>query len=574
MQNLTPKEEKDLSIFLPREENTPSTPPWVKQFEVPKTKQCVNPECTRKIITLTNDNSQFTAIITEGQHSYWLTALLPKYMGYAYDEYYDQWFNVAFHNGKLIAAADNLKHLFMVLKEESHPSFILGNITKYIMLLEPILPRVRQVVSAGLTDNTIIDPRGALDTTDYGAEPLLRVFNWVTRYYGANARWAWFNVMALTAKLITPIIRHRNSTFNDQVVYNAARGGEGKTTLVNHALLPLLGGDEADRAYILAFGGFLGWEDANAELRALIGLNRLPLILDEQIFLDQLVKNRGIFLSALGAPKYTQFKNLRGIIAFVDMPFKAFLEEVIGSASTAVERRFIVIQWLNEPIDEAAFNNLPEVKPILGFTLRLWQKYRSELSKSSNLLDLVEKLATVIGREYQGDKNVEWMVKYTLSIVDELRRSMQRQGEEAVLSDDELLVKRAREYTARKLGVSQVSAMDALLYVLKNQQEAGIKLTTPRSVNRVEELKNGLLRVIEKLPSEPTSSELRQLLMDAYNSGKVVVIVFARSPLMPDARRMFLGSNASSYSVNGVKRRGYPIPLGRFVEIFLSGTTP
>jgi hypothetical protein len=62
--------------------------------------------------------------------------------------------------------------------------------------------------------------------------------------------------------------------------------------------------------------------------------------------------------------------------------------------------------------------------------------------------------------------------------------------------------------------------------------------------------------------------------MDAYNSGKVVVIVFARSPLMPNARKVFLDSSISTYSVNGVKRRGYPIPLGRFVEIFLSRTTP
>jgi hypothetical protein len=571
MQNLTPKEEEVISMFLPHGEEPPNTPLWIKAFEIPKTKQCLNPNCTREFITYTNNNNQYAAIVIRDPHTYWLVAILPKHTVHVYDDYFNQWYYASFHNGKL-TTADNLKHLIMALNE-SDPN-IVGTIGKHLRLLEPILPRVRQVVSAGLTDNTIIDPRGALDTTDYGAEPLLRVFNWVTRYYGANARWAWFNVMALTAKLITPIIRHRNSTFNDQVVYNAARGGEGKTTLVNHALLPLLGGDEADKAYILAFGGFLGWEDANAELRALIALNRLPLILDEQIFLDQLVKNRGIFLSALGAPKYTQFKNLRGIIAFVDMPFKAFLDEVIGSASTAVERRFIVIQWLNEPIDEAAFSNLPEVKPILGFTLRLWQKYRSELSKSSNLLDLVEKLATVIGREYQGDKNVEWMVKYTLSIVDELRRSMQRQDEEAVLSDDKLLVKRAREFTARKLGVSQVSAMDALLYVLKNQQEAGIKLATLRSTNRVEELKNGLLRVIEGLPSEPAFSELRQLLMDAYNSGKAVVIVFARSPLMPDVRRMFLGSSISTYSVNGVRRHGYPIPLGRFVEIFLSGTTP
>ena len=62
--------------------------------------------------------------------------------------------------------------------------------------------------------------------------------------------------------------------------------------------------------------------------------------------------------------------------------------------------------------------------------------------------------------------------------------------------------------------------------------------------------------------------------MDAYNSGRVMVIVFARSALMPDVRRMFLGSSISTYSVNGVRRHGYPIPLGRFVEIFLSGTTP
>ena len=58
--------------------------------------------------------------------------------------------------------------------------------------------------------------------------------------------------------------------------------------------------------------------------------------------------------------------------------------------------------------------------------------------------------------------------------------------------------------------------------------------------------------------------------MDAYNSGRVVAIVFARSTLMPDARRMFLGSSISTYSVDGVRRHGYPIPLGRFVEIFLA----
>ena len=61
-----------------------------------------------------------------------------------------------------------------------------------------------------------------------------------------------------------------------------------------------------------------------------------------------------------------------------------------------------------------------------------------------------------------------------------------------------------------------------------------------------------LLRVIEEPPSEPASSELRQLLMDAYNSGRVVAIVFTRPPLMPDAQRIFLGSSISTYSVNGV----------------------
>lgn len=86
------------------------------------------------------------------------------------------------------------------------------------------------------------------------------------------------------------------------------------------------------------------------------------------------------------------FMNLRGMLVFTNVPFTSFLKDVMNVASDyALLRRFVEIPWDNESIDPVAFKDLPELKPIYGFASRLWGKYRNELVKSSDLLELIEK---------------------------------------------------------------------------------------------------------------------------------------------------------------------------------------
>ena len=162
-------------------------------------------------------------------------------------------------------------------------------------LINEALPEVRAVISPGIVDDGFADPYGLLDTADYGIEPLLNAYELIRRYYPElNARWAWLNVMATFAKVLTPIVRYYNRTFNDLIVYNVGRGGEGKSSLVRYVLLPLLGGEDARLNYKVVIDGPV---KSDAQLRNLVDLNRLPLILDEQNK-KALASNVGIFIAA------------------------------------------------------------------------------------------------------------------------------------------------------------------------------------------------------------------------------------------------------------------------------------
>jgi hypothetical protein len=597
-----------LDEYLPRTGAPTNLPAWAGKLRVGDIEYCLSmPFCVRAIITHTRDDSQYVLLairetITEEDengnkremHNYLPIALLPKYMGEVRDPFYDEWFYVALHGGKVLAVSSEFDDFIRTLTNMPGGGYYIIRNTQYLNLINAFLPRVEQVISAGITDDGFIDPYGALDTTDYGIEPLLKAYEWVRGYYPeTNARWSWLNVMAAFAKVLTPLVRYHNKTFNDMIVYNVGRGGEGKSTLVRHILLPLLGGEEAREFYYLVIDGPVRSEP---QLRNLLSLNRLPLILDEQNK-KALANNVGIFLSAVvgmgtigvQASKYghgiaVKFKNLRGMVVFTNVPFVSFLRDIVSEASDyAIIRRFVEIPWDSEQISPNAFRDLPELKPIYGFATRLWQKYQGELVKSADLLDLIEKLAIAIGQEYPGDNKVSDMVQYTLDIINELREM--KRNERLALTDADALVERAYQFVASELKTPPSSAVKVLRYLLENPQKAGIKLTTPRSREERGKLKNELDSAIhnhliypydiEDLPDKGVVGKdqdavaLYTLLKNAYDEEKVMAILFARTPLIPGTPKVFLGAPESSFTINGVKKNGYAIPLAKLVRIFL-----
>jgi len=523
-----------------------------------------------------------------------LLAKLPRNIVKIYDVFYNEWFYAAFLDGKLAAVASDFDDFLKAVRKIGGEEYYVIRNEQYIDIIRELIPKVKAVISPGVTDDGFMDPYGVLDLADYGVEPLLKAYEWVRKYYSeTNAKWAWFNVMATLAKVITPGVRYRNRTFNDMVVYNYGRGGEGKSSLVRYVLIPMLCGEDAEENYYVVINGPL---TSDAQLRNLLSLNRLPLILDEQDK-DALRNNVGILLSAVvgmgtigvHAARYglgiaSKFKNLRGLVVFTNVKFVEFLRDVMHEASDyAVIRRFIEVSWDNEQINLAAFKDPPELKPIYGFAVRLWRKYKDELVKAADLLELIEKLAMAIGREYLGDPKVSEVVEYTLEIIKELREA--KKNERLALTDADALVNKAYEFVASELKTPPSSAVKVLRYLLENPQKAGIKLTRPKTREELERLKNDLDAAIHKylvyrygiedtpdrgiVGKDPDAVALYTLLKAAYDEDLVEVIIFKKSPLVPGTPKEFLGAPESSYIINGVKKNGYAIPLAKLVRVFL-----
>jgi hypothetical protein len=328
------------------------------------------------------------------------------------------------------------------------------------------------------------------------------------------------------------------------------------------------------------------------QMRNLLALNRLPLILDEQTK-KALVSNSGILLSAavgLGvtgvqAAKHghgiaVKFKNLRGVIVFTNVPFSTFVRAAASESSDyALLRRFIELAWDFEPIRPEAFKNAPEVKPVYGYALRLWRKYGSELMQSSDLLDLIERLADVMVKEHAGDAAVAEVAEYTKQVVAELRelKTLERQS----LRDEQTIVDRAYQYVAEDLKVSQLSAVKVLRYIFENASRAGIAFTVPKSAD-LRALTDDVYDVIARIKSTYTTaaSQLQDRLSEdaavvvnmldrLAQEKRVAVVVLAKTPLVPGAPRTLAGIQKNVYVVGGVKRYGYAMPLAKFVNMFL-----
>jgi hypothetical protein len=524
-------------------------------------------------------------------------ALLPRHMAIAHDPYYGEDYYVAYYRGRLLAFAPVADYDAFLQEVRQRPPFYVVAREQMLDLLKSYMRRRKLVVSAGLTySGAFVDPYRVLDLNDYGSEPLKAAYRWVRQAYGErNAKLAWLNVMAAFAKIITPIIRHiqGKDTFNDQIIYNYGRGGEGKSTLARYVLTPMLGAQRAIDAYFIRLDGSIRSE---AQLRNLLDLNRLPLILDEQTR-QALERNVSAILSAavgesitgIHAARYghgigAKFKNLRGIILFTNVKFQDFLDNVVKEASDyAVMRRFLVLTWNFEDVRPETHSQRPDVKTVYGYAARLWRKHRDELLQAHDLLSLIEKLADAMEKEHPDDPEVKELAEYTKQVVAEIRE--EKRVEKASLRDDATLLRRAYRFVAEELKVSQLSAIKVLRYVLENAHGAKIAFSKPRNADK-EELADKLRSAVEKIEQEHTvaydpqtgrrltedSAVVVSILNKLMEEGKLQVVLFTKGKLVEGYPAEFLGAPKNLYvnPYTGQKEHGYAIPLHKFVEIFVS----
>ncbi|MCG2865381.1 MAG: hypothetical protein L7H04_05885 [Vulcanisaeta sp.] len=523
-------------------------------------------------------------------------AKLPRQMALVKDPFYEEEYYVAIIDGKLrikntdfrefIDEVTNIRKYYVIKNEQ------------YMEKIKELFPEITYPISPGLTDDGFVDPYGVVDTTDYGPESLITAYKWTRAYYpSTNAKRAWFNVLAVIAKLMTPLIRKygKSKTFNDMIVYNVARGGVGRSTYARHVLVPLLGGEDADMKMDFYIAGALG---SDKQLRNLVDLNRMPLILDEQT-LDALKKNVpnilavtvgfakiGIHASRYGHGIGAKFWNLRGIIIFTNVQFSTFLREVLHEASDfAIVRRFVVVPWDDTPLDLRAFKNIPQIKPAIGFVVRLWKKYRDAFLESSDLLDLMEKLSVAIAREIslENEKLAKEIYDFSMESIKEIREINEEQKVEVKDPINEL-INNAYDFVINQLNVSNPTAIRVLRYILENPHQAGAVFASARDRQKAEKLLRELDEAIHQLvymynivednkgPTGPDPDAViaYSILKNLYEDRKVYIVLLANGALVRGMPRTFLGVEKDKVSVGGKIKRGYYIPLGFFVKIFLN----
>ncbi len=523
-------------------------------------------------------------------------AKLPRQMALIKDPYYEEEYYVAIIDGKMrIKNTDFREFLEEVTNIKKY--YVIKN-EQYMEKIKELFPEITYPISPGLTDDGFVDPYGVVDTTDYGPESLITAYKWARAYYPpTNAKRAWFNALAVIAKLMTPLIRKygKSKTFNDMIVYNYARGGVGRSTYARNVLVPMLGGEEADMKMDFYIAGALG---SDKQLRNLVDLNRMPLILDEQT-LDALKKNVpnilavtvgfakiGIHASKYGHGIGAKFWNLRGIIIFTNVQFSTFLNEVLHEASDfAIVRRFVIVPWDDTPLDLRAFKNIPQVKPIIGFAVRLWKKYRDAFLETSDLLDLMEKLAVAIAREISLENNAlaKEIHDFSIESIKEIREVNEEQRVEVKDPINEL-INNAYDFVINQLNVTNPTAIRVLRYILENPHQAGAVFASARDKQKADKLLNELYSAMIQLAEmyniaeggngpvgpDPDAVIAYSILKNLHENRKVYIALLANGKLVRGMPQTFLGAEKDKVSVGGKIKRGYYIPLGFFVKIFLN----
>jgi hypothetical protein len=486
-------------------------------------------------------------------------------------------FFLAREEGRVVALAADLEGLLRQLVAQGYVSkTTLGDINLQL-LLQRIVKREKGELAPGLWSEGFVDPLGiGLDLNDYGVEGLLAAKSWIEKHYPESNRKAALATVALAvAKLATPAVRKLNPTFVDSVVWCYGRGGEGKTTLLTRIVMPLLGLDpneSRERSYVYVRGSV----ETSAQMAFLLSTNGLPLILDEQAY-PALVKNADIILSAvvgqgtikIHAPRYgllgeVRFKNLRGLIVATNVEFSRWLRKVKEHATDlAYVRRVIEIEWGKEGLSQKAFEDIPQVEPILGAVERIWKLKREELVKCKDVVELAEKLLAALEEVYGADLSA-----YRKAL-EEVRREWEEQSEQVKTADEDIMRERAYEIARQVLGTTGLTGAKVLLSILENPDAYGARLLKPKEVPRDEA--NKLFNLAEQLMNDPSEEKQRlgQILDRFAKALTTRIVLKANGPLVPGAPKEFLGAKYCAYKFGNSYAHGYALPITRLAEIFL-----
>lgn len=485
-------------------------------------------------------------------------------------------FFLAKAEGRVVAVSPDLEGLLRQLIVQGYitkPS--LSDINLQLVLRE-IVKREEGELAPGLGLNGFVDPLGVgLDLNHYGVEGLLAVKEWVERYYPESNRKTALATVALTvAKLVSPTVRKLNPTFIDSVVWNYGRGGEGKTTLLAHAVLPLLSIKPGDEKALVFIRGAV---ETSAQMAFLITINRLPLILDEQT-LKALERNADILLSAvvgqgiikIHAPRYgllgeVRFKNLRGLVVATNVEFSRWLRRVREHASDiAFARRVLEVEWENESLKPEAFENLPQVKPVLGAVERVWKYKFKDLAKSRDIAELAEKLFVFLGDMYKVDLSAY------VEAVREVRSRWEATKSGFKFADVDIVRERAYEIARQVLGASSLTGAKVLLSILENPDAFGVRLMRPKDQKVAVAESRQLSELAAKLAPFENTKQLADRLSQLAADNVTRIILKAGGSLVPGSPRVFLGAERHEYRFEGGGyANGYSVPISRFAEIFL-----
>jgi len=229
----------------------------------------------------------------------------------------------------------------------------------------------------------------------------------------------------------------------------------------------------------------------------------------------------------------------------------------------AYVRRVVEVEWQKGGLNLKAFEDIPQVKPILGAVEKVWKLKREELIKCKDVVELAEKLLVALEEVYGANLSA-----YRKAL-EEVRREWEKQSEQVKTADEDIVRERAYEIARQTLGATGLTGAKVLLSILENPDAYGARLLKPREAPKEEV--EGLFDLAAKLMSDPSEEKQRlgQMLDRFAKALTTRIVLKANGPLVPGAPKEFLGAKYCEYKFGGGYAHGYALPITRFAEIFL-----
>jgi hypothetical protein len=443
----------------------------------------------------------------------------------------------------------------------------------------------------------LIDPHGAIDSSDNGPAPIADAVKWIDVYYHVNNRQAKAVLVYALAKFFTPAIKMIKKQFVDPVIINIGPGGVGLSTLSRELIVRgLMGIEPGDTRYLVVVAGSVKTEP---QYRNLADINALPLILDEQKLTDIINNKAVIHSSAVGvnimgihAARYGRgigaaFLSLRGVIINTNAKKDEILR-VLGNDETLYTyiRRLRFIPWgggvqaLNEGASAAA--NPPILRPVVGFLVRLMNKYWDELSKVGTFDELAHLLLNLIRREANGNEDVIKAVnelEEAIKAVEEAEKA-ERAGLFTVENDATVFINNLKRITIAHKRTADLPNMLLTLLELdrsygvvfsintrddEDEVRAGVEEAL-RLVGVIRDSDNSGATSLEGVANEPGAwGEVARRLLGMLSSKIVRVSIENGSSLIGGRKDSFLGKKPSYLRSLGGKE-GFSLRLDELIS--------